>query len=119
MVRRQAAFHSALVMCVSRSQKPMQSASVLPPPPGALGANSLGLPGEVPGESARLLGAEPPVANWVGSCGDSGAMGASCGAGAASADGTVLGSGADGGAGVLPRSEEHTSELQSLRHLVC
>ena len=55
MVRRQAAFHSVLVMCVSRSQKPMQSASDLPPPPGALGANSLGLPGEVPGESARLL----------------------------------------------------------------
>ena len=43
MVRRQAAFHSALVMCVARSQKPMQSCKVLPPPPGGLGADSLGL----------------------------------------------------------------------------
>ena len=44
MVRAQAAFHSALLMCVSRSQNPMQSASDLPPPPGALGADSLGWP---------------------------------------------------------------------------
>ena len=43
MVRRQAARHWALVMCVAASQKPMQSASDLPPPPGALGADSLGL----------------------------------------------------------------------------
>ena len=75
MVRRQAAFHSVFVICVSRSQKPMQSASVLPPPPGALGANSLGLWCGCPGESARVLGAEPPVANCVDSCGDSGREG--------------------------------------------
>ena len=43
MVRTQAAFHSALLMCVSWSQKPMQSASDSPPPPGVLGADSLGL----------------------------------------------------------------------------
>jgi len=55
----------------------MQSARDLPPPPGALGADSLGLglPEEEPGESARLLApVEPPVANCVGSCGESGAI---------------------------------------------
>src|SRR5262245_12243924 len=46
MVRTQAAFHSALLMCVSRSQNPMQSARDLPPPPGALDADALGLPAE-------------------------------------------------------------------------
>src|SRR5262245_6346310 len=87
MLRRQAAFHSAFVMCVSRSQKPMQSASVLPPPPGALGADSLGLPEELPGDNAKLGCVEPPVANCIGSCGDSGAMGASSGSGSPIADG--------------------------------
>ena len=60
--RLQAARHSTLLMCVAASQKPMQSASVLPPPPILLGANSLGLalPDEVPGERARLgRGAAP------------------------------------------------------------
>jgi hypothetical protein len=53
--RLQAARHSTLLMCVPASQKPMQSASDLPPPPGLLGADSLGLPlpDEVPGELAR------------------------------------------------------------------
>ena len=41
MVRKQAAFHSALVIWVSRSQNPMQSASVLPPPPCALGDRAM------------------------------------------------------------------------------
>lgn len=41
--RTQAAFHSALVMCVAGSQNPMQSASELPPPPAMLGVASLGL----------------------------------------------------------------------------
>jgi hypothetical protein len=96
MVRAQAAFHSALLMCVSRSQKPMQSASDLPPPPGALGADSLGLAAEeVPGDSARLGCATPPVANCVCSCGERGAMGASSGSGAAIAEGGVTRS--DGG----------------------
>ena len=44
MVRWQAAFHSCFVMCVAGSQKPMQLAEPLPPPPGAWGAFSL--PGE-------------------------------------------------------------------------
>src|SRR5436190_24233309 len=97
MVRTQAAFHSDLLMCVSRSQNPMQSASDLPPPPGALGADSLGLTGEEgPGDSARLGCTTPPVENCVGSCGDSGAMGASSGVGAAMADG---GGGRCGGGG--------------------
>ena len=84
MVRTQAAFHSALLMCVSRSQNPMQSASDLPPPPGALGADSLGLAEEeAPGDSAMLGCVTPPVANCVGSWGERGAMGASSGTGAA------------------------------------
>jgi len=77
--RLQAARHSPLLMCVAASQKPMQSASVLPPPPGLLGAASLGLPlaDEVPGERARLGEEPPPVANWLGKgwdIGDSGGM---------------------------------------------
>jgi hypothetical protein len=50
-------------MCVAASQKPIQSASALPPPPGLLGADSLGL---LPGESARFGEEPPPVANWLG-----------------------------------------------------
>jgi hypothetical protein len=97
MVRTQAAFHSALLMCVSRSQNPMQSASELPPPPGALGADSLGLGAEMAlGDSARLGCVTPSVANCVGSCGESGAMGASSGVGAAIADGGVTRSGGGG-----------------------
>src|SRR5690349_21631461 len=81
--RLQAARHSPLLMCVPASQKPMQSASDLPPPPGLLWADSLGLAlpaGEVPGERASVGPAEepppvlpdeapvepPPVANWLG-----------------------------------------------------
>jgi hypothetical protein len=67
--RLQAARHSTLLMCVAASQKPMQSASALPPPPGLLGAD------EVPGERARL-GEEPPsVANWLGKGSDIGDSG--------------------------------------------
>jgi hypothetical protein len=55
----------------------MQSTSRLPPPPGVLGAVSLGL--DEPGDRARVLTVDPPVANCVGSCGESGAMsGSSC-----------------------------------------
>ena len=97
MVRTQAAFHSALLMCVWRSQKPMQSASDLPPPPGALGADSLGLAAEEAlGDSAKFGCVTPPVANCVGSCGERGAMGASSGSGAAIADGGVNRSGGGG-----------------------
>jgi hypothetical protein len=105
MVRAQAPFHSALLMCVSRSQNPMQSASDLPPPPGALGADSLGLAAEeAPGDSARLGCVTPPVANCVGSWGERGAMGASSGTGAAIADGGVTRSGG-GGDGEVPIAE--------------
>ena len=71
--RLQAARHSPLLMCVAASQKPMQSASDLPPPPGALGADSLGLllP-EFPGERARLGEPPPLVANWLGKGSDMG-----------------------------------------------
>jgi len=56
----------------------MQSASDLPPPPGALGADSLGLllPDEVPGVRARLGEPPPPVANWLGKGSDIGDSGA-------------------------------------------
>ena len=104
-MRWQATRHSALVICVSRSQKPMQSARLLPPPPGTLGAVSLGLPGD----NARPLpppdcaaGGTPPLENWVESCGDSGAIPGTCGAGVAKAPGVeVEGVGSDCAAGAL------------------
>src|SRR5262249_48054419 len=70
-------------MCVAGSQKSIQACSVLPPPPGALGADSLG----EPGDSARLPVVVPPVANAVGSWGERGAMTGACGAGWAICDG--------------------------------
>src|SRR5262245_31010210 len=77
--RLQAARHSTLVMCVAASQKPMQSANDLPPPPGLLGADWLGLslPDEVPGERASEEPPEesPPVANWLGKGSDIGDSG--------------------------------------------
>jgi hypothetical protein len=58
----------------------MQSASDLPPPPGLLAADSLGLPlpAEVPGERASEEPPEepPPVANWLGKGSDMGDSGA-------------------------------------------
>jgi hypothetical protein len=102
MVRTQADFHSALLMCVSRSQNPMQSASDLPPPPGALGADSLGLAEEEePGDSARFGCTTPTVENCVGSCGESGATGANSGMGFAIADGGVTRSGGAGGGAMV------------------
>ena len=100
MVRWQAARHSGLLMCVALSQKPMQSASDLPPPPGALGADSLGL-AELPGERARLLCAgTPPPEICVDSCGDSGAMAGAWAAGGWSVAGPpVEVEAAGGGAG--------------------
>jgi hypothetical protein len=82
--RLQAARHSGFVMWVAASQKPMQSLSDLPPPPGVLGAVSLGLEEEVAGESARFGDDPPPVANWVGNAG-------SAGSGAGGAAGPVTG----------------------------
>src|SRR5215472_3106290 len=82
MVRLQACRHSAFVMWVAFSQKPMHASRVLPPPPGALVACSLGLPGELPGDSARLPpGAPLPVLNCVCCWGDNGAIAGACGAG--------------------------------------
>ena len=74
MVRLQACRHSAFVMWVAFSQKPMHASRLLPPPPGALAACSLGLPCELPGDSARLPGRPLPVANCVCCWGDSGAI---------------------------------------------
>jgi hypothetical protein len=76
--RLHAARHSTLLMCVAASQNPMQSASDLPPPPGLLDADSLGLPlpDELPGERAsKEPPEEPPVANWLGNGSDMGDSG--------------------------------------------
>jgi hypothetical protein len=89
--RLQAARHSGFVMWVAASQKPMQSLSDLPPPPGLLGADWLGLEGDVAGESARFGEDPPPVANWVGNGSDIGESAGSAGSGAADAAGPVTG----------------------------
>jgi hypothetical protein len=89
--RLQAARHSGFVMWVAASQKPMQSWSDLPPPPGVLGAVSLGLEEEVAGESARFGEDPPPVANWVGNGSDMGDSAGSAGSGVAGAPGPVTG----------------------------
>ena len=78
--RLQAARHSTLLMCVAASQKPMQSASDLPPPPGLLGADWLGLslPDDVlGGERASEEPPEepPPVAKLLGKGSDMGDSG--------------------------------------------
>ena len=65
-------------MCVAASQKPMQSASDLPPPPGALGFAWLGLSDEVPGERASEEPPEeppPPVKVLMGKGSDMGCSG--------------------------------------------
>ena len=76
MVRLQASRHSVFVMCESRSQNLTQSARVLPPPPGALGAASLGLVLEGEGDGTLVV-MVPPVSGVVVICGDSGAIGES------------------------------------------
>jgi hypothetical protein len=77
--RLQAARHSTLLMCVAASQKAMQSASVLPPPPGLRGADWLGLPlpEEASGERASEGPPEEPAAvpNWLGKGSDIGHSG--------------------------------------------
>jgi hypothetical protein len=78
----------------------MQSLSVLPPPPGALGVDPLGLP---PGDKARVLpDVVPPVENWVGSCGESGATGGTCCVGGSVEEGDVDGLAVVTGALVVP-----------------
>ena len=58
----QAAFHSALLMCVAASQKLMQSAIERPPPPAILGVASLGLVLAGLDESTRTV---PPAVKIV------------------------------------------------------
>lgn len=97
--RAQALFHSAFVMCVSRSQYPIQSSRLLPPPPAVLGAASVGLALEEAGEDIESDLAVPPVARVVVvTAGDSGARDCNCGAGAPIAD-AGAGGGALGGTG--------------------
>ena len=96
MVRAQAAFHSALLMCVSRSQNPMQSASDFIRLPARLAPIRLGLPrrrrpATAPGWAARTASGELCL-----QLGERGAMGASSGSGAAIADGGVTRSGGGG-----------------------
>jgi hypothetical protein len=92
----QAARHSRLVMWVAGSQNRMQSSSVLPPPPGVLGAASL-----EPGESASepCLAVPPPDKTLGDTCGDKGAMAGTWGAGAPIAEGGPALPVADGGDG--------------------
>jgi hypothetical protein len=71
--RWQAARHSVFVICVPRSQIFMQSAKVLPPPPGALSADSLGL--VLDGEDDGTRVGSPPLNGVVVICGDNGAKG--------------------------------------------
>ena len=113
-MRKHDARHSRLLMCVADSQKPMQSTSRLPPPPGVLGAVSLGL--DEPGERARVLTVDPPVANCVGSCGESGAMSGSSCLGGRLSEGPV-----DGVSGVNGRGPlKPTPTLVVLsRHWIC
>jgi hypothetical protein len=81
----------------------MQSASDLPPPPGLLGADSLGLEEEVAGDRARLGAAPPPVANWVGNGSDIGESAGSAGSGVAGAAGAVAaGRGTGAAVGAAP-----------------
>jgi len=110
-VRLQAAFHSCLLMCVAGSQKPMQSLRVFPPPPGVLGADSLGLPGD----SARLppdcAGVPPPERMLGCSAGESGATLGTCGArvpiAGAGAGAGVAGGGVGAGSGsIAPLGDE-------------
>lgn len=61
----QAARHSALLICVPLSQNPMQACSVSPPPPGVLGADSLGLALDAVGE-ATVPAADVPVVDAPG-----------------------------------------------------
>jgi hypothetical protein len=95
-------------MWVARSQKPMQSARVLPPPPGALGVDSLGLVDAVlvdrvpPGETT-----DPPEEIAVGNCCDKGAGAVSSVIGAAVADAGA----ATVGAGGLGRAVDAASAL--------
>jgi hypothetical protein len=67
-VRAQAARHSTLLMCVPASQKLMQACTVSPPPPGALGADWLGLIPEVVEEAAvdeDVVVALPPLESMI------------------------------------------------------
>jgi hypothetical protein len=103
--RLQAARHSTLLMCVAASQKPMQSASDLPPPPGALGFDWLGLPplDEVSGERASEEPPEepPPVAELMGKASDMGDSGGTNdpGCSVVGVVGVVVAAGPTGGVG--------------------
>jgi hypothetical protein len=81
--RRQAARHSPFVMCVACSQKPMQSSSVLPPPPGMLGAASVAL--VLDGLDEATVTVPPALKVVVVTGGDSGATTEGCVAGVATA----------------------------------
>jgi hypothetical protein len=71
-------------ICVACSQKPMQSANDLPPPPATPGAASVGLVLE--GLAESILALPPAVKTVAVTGGDNGATGATCEAGAATAD---------------------------------
>jgi hypothetical protein len=77
--RWQASRHCCFVMCVALSQKPMQSCSVLPPPPGVLGAAELVAVPDVEVVADLSALADPPPEGVVASTGgDNGATGGCC-----------------------------------------
>lgn len=98
--RTQEAFHSAFVMCVSRSQNARQSCKLLPPPPATLGAASVGLVLEEDEEGVVSVLAPPPaVSVVVAIAGESGATDGTRSAGAPIAGAGGGGGGAAGAAG--------------------
>src|ERR1039458_5687300 len=60
-----------------------------------------------------------PDGEWIAACGGAGVNAATRAFAEAEKEGTVSSVISVGWVGALDRSEEHTSELQSLRHLVC
>src|SRR5450755_4351111 len=90
--REHAPFHSALVMCASRSQNAMQSCNDFPPPPAVLAAVSDGLEPEPDEDGSVSLRPLPPeVRVVVVTGGGSGVMPCSWGPGVPMTDvGTVV-----------------------------
>jgi hypothetical protein len=99
--RSQALCHSAFVMCVRRSQNPMQSRNLRPPPPAVLVADSLGLLLPGVGEGSLSMRALPPLKGVVVIGGDdNGAVPGNLGLGLPIAEGGG-GAGTDGAGDAL------------------
>ena len=90
-MRLHAARHSARLMWVPLSQKPMQACKVSPPPPGVLGADSLGLAPDNAAEPTPVREPPPPLDSRTGpGLGEGAGKGARVGAGEPIAEGPRL-----------------------------